>query len=325
MKGMYMAHNLYINKGRASFFYTGEPVWHKQGVHLESPATAAQAISAAQLDFRVALKPLKAVINRKHRVVPNTFATVRTDTKEILGVVGSRYEPIQNKEAFGFFDALIGSDEAVYHTAGVLGKGERIWILAKLPSYIRIGKNDIVEKFLLLTNSHDGTSVVRAKLTPIRVVCSNTLSVALNGGEQEVGIRHTPNAAHKLAEAHKLLGLSNHLYIQLDSIFNKMALRKITDKQLKEYVQALIPSNPDAKFQTRNENIREAILELHEAGQGAELSRGSVWGAYNAATEFSDHVQHGRDTSKQLKSIWFGSGEKLKLRAFALAQQMLMN
>ena len=104
-----------------------------------------------------------------------------------------------------------------------------------------------------------------------------------------------------------------------------MALRKVTDKQLMDYVKALVPQNPDAKFQTRNENIRQAILELHETGQGAEMSRGSLWGAFNAVTEYSDHVQHSRDTTKQLKSIWFGSGEKLKLKAFGLAQKMLMN
>lgn len=318
-------HNLYIHNGRASMFYTGEVPWHRLGVHLQSPATAREAIEAAQLDFKVQLKPLKTVINRKQKIVPNTFATVRTDTQEVLGVVGRRYEPIQNTDAFAFFDALVDSDEAIYHTAGVLGKGERIWILAKLPTYIRVGKNDIVEKYLLLTNSHDGTAVVRAKLTPIRVVCSNTLSIALQGDEQEVRIKHTAKAVEKLQEAHKLLGLTNHLYQQLDAAFNRMALRKLTEKQLRDYVQALVPANPDAKFQTRNENIRQTILELHESGQGADLSRGTLWGAYNAATEFADHVQHSQNTSKQLRSIWFGGGERLKLRAFALAQKALMN
>ena len=306
-------------------FYVGSPPWHQLGVQLQNPATAQEAIQATGLDYKVKLKPVKTIVNRKNRIVPNTFATVRTDTSEVLGVVGSRYEPIQNKDAFSFFDALVGSDEAIYQTAGVLGKGERIWILAKLPSYIRIGKNDIVNKYLLLTNSHDGSAVVRAKLTPIRVVCSNTLSVALSGNEQEVRIKHTPNAVHRLREAHKLLGLSNHLYLQLDSIFNKMALKRITEKQLQQYVKTLIPSNPDAQHQTRNENIREAILELYESGQGADMSRGTLWGAYNAATEYTDHVQSSRNPNKQLSSMWFGSGEKLKLRAFALAQKMLTN
>jgi phage/plasmid-like protein (TIGR03299 family) len=220
------------------------------------------------LDYRVQLKPVKTKINRKRQIVPNTYATIRTDTSEVLGVVGGKYLPIQNRDAFAFFDALVGSDEAIYHTAGVLGKGERIWVLAKLPTYIRVGKNDIVDKYLLLTNSHDGSAVVRAKLTPIRVVCQNTLSAALGGSEQEVRIRHTVNAQHRLEEGHKLLGLTNQLYAQLDTIFNRMALRKVTEKQLLDYVKALVPSNEDAKFQTRNENIREAILELHDSGQG---------------------------------------------------------
>ena len=320
-----MSHNLYIRDGKTSMFYVGEVPWHKLGTMLEHPATAAEAIEAAGLDFKVHLKPVKTVVNRKQTIIPGTFATVRQDTSAILGVVGSRYKPIQNKDAFAFFDALVGSAEAIYHTAGVLGKGQRIWVLAKLPSYIRIGRNDIIDKYLLLTNSHDGSSLVRAKLTPIRVVCSNTLSVALSGSEQEVRIRHTANAVHKLEEAHKLLGLSNSLYRELDTIFNRMALRKVTNKQLLSYVRSLIPSNPDAQHQTRNENIREAILDLHESGKGAEMSRGSLWGAYNAVTEYSDHVQHSRDTNKQLRSIWFGGGEKLKLRAFALAQKMLNN
>ncbi len=318
-------HNLHLNNGRASMFYVGEVPWHKLGTELEKPATAHEAIQAAGLDFRVQLKSVKTVINRHRKIVPNTFATVRTDTCEVLGVVGSRYQPIQNRDAFAFFDGIVDQNEAIYHTAGVLGKGERIWILAKLPSYIRVGKNDIVNKFLLLTNSHDGSMVVRAKLTPVRVVCSNTLSIALARNEQEVRVRHTANAVHKLEQAHKLLGLTNHLYAQLDSVFNRMSLRKLSEKQLMDYVKALVPANPDAKFQTRNENVRQTILELHESGQGAEMSRGSLWGAYNAVTEFSDHVQHSRDANKQLKSIWFGGGEKLKLRAFDLAQKMLMN
>jgi|ERR1051325_960182 phage/plasmid-like protein (TIGR03299 family) len=318
-------HNLNINNGKTSLFYVGPVPWHKLGTQLENPATAQEAIQAAGLDFTVKLKPVKTVINRKQKFLPNTFATYRTDNSEVLGVVGSRYSPIQNKDAFAFFDALVGSDEAMYQTAGAIGRGERIWILAKLPDYIRIGKNDIVNKYLLLTNSHDGSATVQAKLTPVRVVCSNTLSIALQGNEQEVRIRHTANAIHKLEQAHKLLGLTNNLYQQIDTIFNKMALRKITNKQLLDYVKALVPANPDAKFQTRNQNIREAILELHESGQGAEMARGTAWGIFNAATEYTDHVQSSRNPNKQLSSMWFGSGEKLKLRAFALAKKMLTN
>ena len=322
-----MAHDLFMNEetGKASMFYVGEVPWHKLGTRLNEPATAEEAIEAAGLDFTVKLKPVRTTVDRRSKTIPNTYATIRTDTGGILGVVGSRYQPIQNREAFTFFDSLVGENEAIYHTAGVLGKGERIWILAKLPDYIKVGKKDIVDKYLLLTNSHDGSSVVRAKLTPIRVVCNNTLSVALTGTEQEVRIRHTASAVDKLEEAHKLLGLTNILYEQLDDIFNTMSLRKISEKQLIDYVKTLVPENPDATYQTRNENIRTSILDLHETGLGADMARGTMWGAYNAVAEYADHVQASKNPDKHLKSIWFGSGERMKLQAFKLAQKLMNN
>ena len=324
-----MAHDLFVNQetGKASMFYVysdGVP-WHQLGTRLDNPATSQEAIEAAGLDFDVELKPIHTYVDFEEKLIPNKYATMRSDTNDVLGVVGARYQPIQNREAFTFFDALVGEDEAIYHTAGVLGKGERIWVLAKLPDYIKVGKKDIVDKYLLLTNSHDGSSVVRAKLTPIRVVCNNTLSVALTGTEQEVRIRHTASAVDKLEEAHKLLGLTNSLYEQLDGIFNTMALRKISEKQLIDYVKTLVPENPEAKHQTRNENIRNSILDLHETGLGADLSRGTVYSAYNAVSEYTDHVQGSKNPDKHLKSIWFGGGERLKLQAFKLAQKLMNN
>lgn len=322
-----MAHDLFVNEetGKASMFYVNEVPWHGLGTRLDNPATSEEAIREAGLDFDVELKPVHTYVDFDEKLIPKTYATMRSDTQDVLGVVGSRYQPIQNREAFSFFDSLVGEDEAIYHTAGVLGKGERLWLLAKLPDYIKIGKKDIVDKYLLLTNSHDGSSVVRAKLTPIRVVCNNTLSVALTGTEQEVRIRHTASAVDKLEEAHKLLGLTNSLYDQLDSIFNTMALRKISEKQLMDYVKTLVPENPEAKHQTRNENIRNSILDLHETGLGADLSRGTLWGAYNAVAEYADHVQGSKNPDKHLKSIWFGGGERLKLQAFKLAQKLMSN
>ena len=321
-----MSHELNFKEGRASMFYVSEAPWHNLGTKLDKPATAAQAIKAAQLDYMVAKKPLRAVIRgRQQADVPDHFATVRMDTDTVLGVVGSRYQIIQNKDAFQFFDALVGEGEAMYETAGVLGNGERIWILARLPGYIKVRGQDIVNKYLLLTNSHDGSSLVRARLTPIRVVCSNTLSIALQGSEEEVRIRHTPSAVENLRQAHELLGLTNQLYDQLAGIFQKMSLKKISDKQLMDYVQTLVPDNEDAQFKTRSENIRNKILELHEAGVNSHLSRGTVWGMYNAVTEYSDHLVHANAPMKRLNSVWFGNGSRFKEKAFELAKEYLKN
>jgi phage/plasmid-like protein (TIGR03299 family) len=280
----------------------------------------------ARLDYTVVKKPLKAIISGRHYAdVPNAFATVRTDTNVVLGVVGSRYEPVQNRDAFNFFDPLVDRDEAIYHTAGVLNRGEKIWLLAKLPDYIRVGKKgDPIEKYILLYNSHDGSSHIRVKLTPVRVVCNNTLTTALQGSDAEVRIKHTASATEKLQEAHQLLGLTNQLYTQLDYIFNRMALRKISNQQLVDYVKTLVPDNPEAESNTRTENIRNHIMFLHDDIPEAKAHKGTLFGAVNAISEYTDHDSNQKDPSKQLRSIWFnGAGEQLKLRAFKLAESML--
>jgi phage/plasmid-like protein (TIGR03299 family) len=319
-------HELNFNNGKASMMYVGTAPWHNLGVKLDQPATAEEAIISAGLDYAVVKKPLQAVINkRQHVQIPNQFATVRTDTHQVLGVVGSRYEPIQNRAAFAFFDALVGSDEAIYETAGAINRGEKIWILARLPGFIKLNGRDIINKYLLLYNSHDGSSLVRAKLTPVRVVCMNTLSVALAGTDQEVRIRHTPSAAERLEEAHKLLGLSNDLYDLLETIFRRMSLKKVSEKQLMDYIQRLIPDNPESERKTRTDNMRQRILELHDTAEGSAPIRGTAFGAYNALTEYVDHVVNTKDPNKRLNSIWFGGGEKLKVRAFQLAQDMFLN
>lgn len=321
-----MAHNLEQRDGQASMFYTGDVPWHRIGQALDRPANASEAMEAANLDYTVVKKPLKAIINgRQYSDVPNAFATVRTDTNQVLGVVGARYEPVQNKDAFNFFDPLVDRDEAIYHTAGVLGRGEKIWLLAKLPDYIKVGpKKDPVEKFVLLYNSHDGSSHIRVKMTPIRVVCNNTLTAALSGSDAEVRIKHTQSAQDKLQEAHQILGLTNSLYQQLDYIFNRMALKKVTGQQLADYVKTLVPDNPQAENNTRTENMRNHIIELHDTVPDASMHRGNLFGAFNAVTEFVDHYGSSKDASKQLRSIWFGgSGEQLKRKAYQLAESML--
>jgi len=317
-----MAHNINITGGRASMMYVGEVPWHGLGVRLDKPATAAEAIQAANLDFTVEKVAIKT--EPGDFPVPRYYATVRTDTKAVLGVVGSRYTPIQNRDAFVTFDALVGADEAIYHTAGVLGEGERIWILAKLPDYIRVKGDDVVEKYLLLSNTHDGSSPVRVKLTPIRVVCQNTLSVALSGSEQEVRIRHTNGAGAKLAHAHEILGLTNHLYDQLATIFKGMAQKRFDRLEADRYVTGVFRNDPPILSSERLKPVHDKIFELMETGSGSGESRGTLWGAYNAVTEYVDHVRRSRVLDdRHLNSVWFGRGERIKKRALQLATKLI--
>jgi len=314
--------HLHIPRTLSPYPDVGPSPWHNLGTELVNPATASEAIEAAGLNYTVVKKRLKEVVELNHPGdVSDRWATVRTDTGDVLGIVGDSYEPIQNRDAFRFFDTLVGTDEAIYETAGVIGRGERIWILAKLPGFIKVHRNDIVSKYLLLSNSHDGSSLVRVKLTPIRVVCNNTLTAALQGAG-EVQIRHTLNAAEDMKQALTLLGLSNSLYEQLDAVFNRMALTEISDKQLLDYVKALVPDNEEEEDNAKIQGIRKAFLELYESGHGADLSRGTLWGAFNCVTEYTDHEMEG-DPTNRLESIWFGRGEQLKLKAFQLAERMM--
>ena len=151
--------NLRTPRTPSPFPGVGPAPWHNLGTELIDLATAAEAIEVAGLDFTVVKKPLKEVMESTHSAGKSArWATVRTDTGEVLGIVGGKYEPVQNRDAFTFFDRLVGTNDAIYETAGVLGGGKRIWILAKLPGFIKVHNQDIVNKYLLLSNSHDGSS-----------------------------------------------------------------------------------------------------------------------------------------------------------------------
>jgi phage/plasmid-like protein (TIGR03299 family) len=299
----------------------GTTPWHDLGTELDHPSTAREAIEAAGLNFTVAKKALSTygpLLSQFH-----DSAIVRTDTGHILGIIDEAHEPIQNRDAFTFFDTLIREDEAIYETAGVLGRGEHVWLLAKLPGYLRVHGNDIVSKYLMLTNCHDGSSTVRVKISPIRLVCNNTLTSALQG-TGEFLIHHTDNEEKNIAQARELLHMAHSVFEQLEVTFNRMALKTITERELLDYVRALVPDNEEAEDTARTSDIRNAVLTVHESGRGSDLARGTLWGAFNSVTEYTDHLMVDVDPAKRLESIWFGYGEQLKLKAFHLAESMTL-
>lgn len=185
-----MAHNINFNNrtGRYSFFSVKEKAWHNLGQVVEQYPTSAEAIRHAGLDYEVVKTPLytkgSGIIETADGIeigsnelhVPNYFANIRNDNNAVLGVVGKDYHIVQNHEAFEFFDAIVGGGDGIlYETAGALGKGERIFITAKLPNYIRVGNgDDVTEKYIFLTTSHDGSGSITAAFTPIRIVCQNS-------------------------------------------------------------------------------------------------------------------------------------------------------
>ncbi len=164
------------------FFYGKRP-WHGKGTELSQPATAKEALQAGGLDWEVDFAPLRTDEDPPSPVI-RRVAVVRTDRqpgdwRRVLGVVHREFHPLQNREGVRIFDTLLGHGKAIYHTGGYLGNGEVIWLLARLPEEIRVREDDIVEPYVLLTNSHDGSVAIDFRLTTVRVVCQNTLSLAL--------------------------------------------------------------------------------------------------------------------------------------------------
>lgn len=247
-------------------------------------------------------------------------------------MVGKDYTPVQNREAFEFFDPIVGENAAVYHTAGALGEGERVWVLAKLPGDIRVVGDDIAHKYLLLSNSHDGNSAVQIKFTPIRVVCQNTLTMALREGPA-LRIPHTRDVRERLRVAANLLNAIKVRFNEIEGVFGNMAKAQMDEGRLEKYFQGVFP---DPRRGSDDERYERALAQAQrdragagcraEIGKGMDLPgvRGTLWAAYNGVSEYIDYDRYGKSTpAQQVNAIWFGDGYSAKARAYRVAEQEL--
>lgn len=338
-----MAHG-FRNLGKATTFVSRkELAWHRLGKVVDA-MTSKEAIELAGLDFNVELAPLFAGVGSNIDLqdtpqypniirqgqgnldnvkfnsgieLPGNFATYRTDNNHVFGVVGSRYEIIQNSEAFEFFDSIIGEGHAEYETAGALGDGEKVFITAKLPNKLIVNKEDI-DKYLLLTMAHDGSGAIQAMFTPIRVVCNNTLSCALGSATNKVSIRHTKNARLKLEIAKKVLGIVERQTSDLSVIFNRFADVRLDELQLEAVIcdSFGFTKDEEGNFSTRVKNKFEEILEYHEVGVGQKGIQGTAWGAFNAITGYQQNVQNFKNESAQFESINNKGAATIRQKAF---------
>lgn len=287
-----MAHNLNKNKKTGKYAFVSsnnQKPWHGLGTVLTDKAlTAEQCIREAQLDYEVKLTPAIMRVGSKNVPVPEKFVTYRTDTNTPLGIVGDRYTIVQNHEAFTFFDNLVEKDEAIYETAGALGDGERIFITAKMPDTIRVGKDDLTEVYVALKLSHDGTSGIKAMITPIRIVCQNTLNMALRQAINTVNIRHTRNVHASLQEAHRLLDITHKYVAEAETILNQFSKKKVSDAVFKELVEVLFPGSKEEPS-SNILNTREALAAAYHGGVGQENIVGTAYGALQGVSHFFSH------------------------------------
>lgn len=318
-----MSHN--INEDRV--MVVGEPAWHGIGRVLDKPATAAEAIEAAKLDYTVekSVKPVYVKSASGAEIeIPGEYGIFRTDTKEGFKCVGNRYQIVQNRDAFSFFDSIVGEGQAIYHTAGALGRGEKVWILAKLPDDIIVKGVDIVEKNLTLVNTHDGSSPLQMFFSPVRVVCQNTLSAALGQKTNEVRIRHTGNILRKVDVARESLKLAVNYYNDFEQIIDRLASYNMNVEQAEGFFNGILFGEDEADDErTKLMSQRDKMLTLFERGMGNDMQkiRHTAWAALNSVTEFIDHhrayKKQDQQPTKRLSEIWFGSGADLREKAFA--------
>jgi phage/plasmid-like protein (TIGR03299 family) len=347
-----MAHNLNYNEetGKHSFMSVKEKAWHGLGTIIENYPTSAEAIKYAQLDYTVEKRPLFTYDTENNTGdpetdiiipeigVPDFYATIRTDTEQVLGVVGKDYQVVQNVDAFAFFDSIVGGKDGVlYETCGALGNGERIFITAKLPDYIRVGRDDLIEQYLFLTTSHDGYGSITAAFTPVRVVCQNTLNAAMRNHSNGIKIRHTASANERLKQAHQLLGITNQLADELEEVFNHWAKIRITDQAVKKLIQVAMAPNKEVlqslqsgkqdELSTTYNNMVSSVMEyaLTSPTQQEATTKGTLFGAYNSVTGYFQNVRNYKDDESKFKSIMYGTGLQRSQSAFDLCAEFAKN
>lgn len=287
--------------------------WLQSGTKVK-PATKS-LIKSAHLDFEVEKQPI--FLKNKVRV-PEKFATVRTDTKDAIGVVGERYKIIQNKDALAFFDLIVKRHGAKYAAAGSIRNGERIWVLAQLPGRITVN-SDVVKKYLILTNNHNGMAALQIYFSPIRVENFTTLNVSLPNIKEGISIRHIGKINDKIAESKRIFGITKDYYREFAKITKRMARTKLNPKKTEQYFNSLLGIR--GKGSTRILNQRKELMKHLKS------RKPSLWSVYNAVTEYVDLERtvknEKQNSSNRLDNIWFGVGARFKEKAFKKAVELI--
>ena len=282
-----------------SMVYTREKPWHGLGTKVEEAPTSADALRLAGLDWRVEQKNIQLCGGSK---VPGYKANVRSTDGKVLGVVSDRYRIVQNADAFEFTDSIIGGDVR-YETAGSLNGGKKIWLLAKLPETEIAG--DKTEPYLCFSNTHDGSGAVRVCMTPIRVVCNNTLNLALDSAKRAWSVRHTGSLQRNIHEARACLRMANTYMGALAEKADRMANTAITRDQLNRILDELFPVD-EHSTEREKQNIKKLRDEYMVCYFAPDLVkfRDTAWGAYNAMSDMITHNAPLRKTENYRENNW---------------------
>ena len=284
-----------------TMFYTRVTPWHGLGTRVEEAPDSREALLLAGLDWQVIQKP---IMTGDGQPIDGFKANIRDQDGQVLGVVTDRYKVVQNEDAFAFTDELLG-EGVVYETAGSLQKGRRTWILAKLPQrYIISG--DEITPYLVFMNSHDGTGAIKAAMTPVRVVCQNTLNLALSTAKRSWSTVHTGNIQGKLEDARNTLLYADRYMAELGKAVDELQQIRLSDKKVYEYINALFPLVDGATEQQEKNLLKlkeDVKLRYFEAPDLKQVGKNG-YRFINAVSDFATHAKPLRARNNYRESLF---------------------
>lgn len=300
-----------------SMFYVREKPWHGLGVRVEAAVSSEEALRISGLDWKVLQKP---IYTNTGDLIDGYKANVRDSDSKVLGVVTDRYKVIQNAEAFEFTDNLLG-EGVRYETAGSLQEGKKVWLLARLPREYIIG-GERISPYLVFSNTHDGSGAVKVAVTPIRVVCNNTLNLALATAKRSWTMIHTGNIQNKIQEAQSTLMLAEDYMDELGKEFEVLKGKEMSDAQVLEYIEILLPVEKDASTQqVKNvQRLREDMKARYFDAPDLKSVGNNAYRFVNAVSDFATHTNPLRRTANYRENMFSRTidGNPLIDRAYQL-------
>lgn len=289
-----------------TMFSTREKPWHGLGTIVEEAPTSAEALRLAGLDWKVN----QSAIFTSAGKVEGYRANVRSTDQAVLGVVTDRYKVIQNTDAFAFTDELLG-EGVKYETAGSLQGGRKVWLLARLPrEYIISGER--ISPYLVFSNTHDGSGAVRVAITPVRVVCNNTLNLALESASRSFSMIHTGDIKGKILEAKQTLFMADTYMENLGQEFERLRRKKLSDQQVKEYMELLLPIDDNASLLTIK-NMKKLRADLqsryYDAPDLKNVGGNNAYRFINAVSDFATHSAPIRKTKNYQENLFLKTYE----------------
>jgi len=301
-----------------TMFYTREKPWHGLGTRVEEAPTSKEALELAGLNWKVLQKP---IYTSSGIPIKGYKANVRETDQNILGIVTDRYKVVQNDEAFKFTDDLLGAGVR-YETAGSLQDGKRIWLLAKLPHEYIIGGEQI-SPYLVFTNTHDGSGAIKVAVTPVRIVCSNTLNLALSTAKRSWSTIHTGDINGKMDDARETLQLAGKYMNCLGKEFNKLQQKKISERKVLEIIEELLPEPENASFQQKRNvtRLREDMKHRYFDAPDLKDLGNTAYRLVNAVSDFATHAKPIRETRDYQQNMFMKTvdGNPLIDRGYQLA------